>query len=378
MRVLILFLFITYIFANEVNNTEINNTNTMIDENKYEINNTIVEKNTTYEINNTLADEVNDTKINPPIQMTEEYIQDIQTYENELSIAVILDKKKFFKFIPSLLNSINAYLIKKDINYHIKLYDMDENLTKELNDITKEYQYIFTYFTDTKKVKELNNYPDNYFFIPTLSKNQVEGNVSDNIYFGGMDYKDQINKLNQYINDFTIIIRDNSQLSKYITQVVNKELLQPHTIKKYPIRYTKAYDNSFVYMNTKTPNTAQILSTFTYKKISPKSIFSTQINYSPLIFLLTNPEDIQNIIIANSIFDINPIIEDNNLNLGSDINFNWLNFATSTLLNEAYLLEIEEYKYFLNDFNLYIFNNQVNYHTNLYRIKGNGFIKIAE
>jgi hypothetical protein len=193
-----------------------------------------------------------------------------------------------------------------------------------------------------------------------------------------MDYKDQINKLNQYINDFTIIIRDNSQLSKYITKVVNKTLLEPHIIKKYPINYTKEFDNTFIYLNTNTPNTAQILSTFTYKKISPKSIFSTQINYSPLIFLLTNPEDIQNIIIANSIFDINPIIEDNNLNLGSDIDFNWLNFATSTLLNEAYLLEIEEYKYFLNDFNLYIFNNQVNYHTNLYRIKGNGFIKIVE
>ena len=332
--------------------------------------------NTTIKSENN-SSENNITEQNETLILNEEIIPNIESYGDEIDIAIVLNKKKFFKFIPSLMKSINAYMIKKDINYHIKLFNMDNNLTKDLNNITSDYTYIFAYITNENDIKVLNNYPDNYFFIPTLNKNQIEVNCSDNIFFGGIDYQKQIFKLNKYINGFTTIVYDNSNLSKYITTIIDETLLQPHKIKKYPIKYNLyEYNNSFVYLNTNIVHTAQILSNFTYKKIKPKSIFTTQIDYSPLLFSLTNKEDIQNLIVTNSIFNINPIIEDNNLNLGSEIDFNWLNFTTSVLLNKAYLLETSEEEFFLNDFDLYILFNQVNYKVNLYRIYKNGFIKI--
>jgi hypothetical protein len=83
-------------------------------------------------------------------------------------------------------------------------------------------------------------------------------------------------------------------------------------------------------------------------------------------------------IIANSLLGTKIELLDKNMNLGSDIKYNWLNFTTSALLNQAYNLEMDENKYFLNDFNLYLFNNQIQYKTSLYRISRNGFIKIVE
>jgi len=286
-----------------------------------------------------------------------------------------LDKNKFFKFIPNLLNSINAYMIKKDINYNIQVFDKEENLTNELNEITQKYKYIFTFFTNADDLEILNNYPQNYFFIPTLNKKQTMID-NENIFFGGIDYAAQINELNQFISSKTIIIYENINLSKYITTLVDELLYVPHIIRRYPIQYSKYYDDTFIYLNTNVVNTSQILANFTYHEIKPKSILTTQINYTPFIFALTNKDDVNNLILANSILNINPIIEDSNLNLGSDIDFNWLNFTTSTLLNVAYNLETKENYHFLNDFDLFVYFHQVNYKINLYRIFQNGFIKI--
>jgi len=318
--------------------------------------------------------------LNLPQEVSEENILSdniaTSTNINTMKIAVVLDKKRFFQFIPSILNSMNAYMIKKDINYDIKLFDKEDNLTQEFNQITQNYKYIFTYFTNPSELNLTSKYPQNYFFVPTLNKKQVDNNISENIFFGGIDYANQVSKLNQFISGKTFIIYEDRELSKYITSIIDNQLLQPHIIRKYPIQYDKSYDNNFVYLNTNVVNTAQILANFTYHKIDTNAILSTQLNYTPLLFSLTSSADVSNLILANSIFNINPIIEDNNKNIGSDIDFNWLNYTTSTLLNLAYNLEINEDKHFLNDFNLYMFFNQIEYKTNLYKIFQHGFIQI--
>jgi len=319
----------------------------------------------------------------PPL--SEENVTTNEVFDNsdeyQMDIAVFLNKKKFFKFIPNILNSMNAYMIKKDINYHIKLFNLDENLSSRLDEISTKYKYIFLYSTSSKDINLTKDYPENYFFIPTLNKNQVNDlNISDNIYFGGINYKKQINQLNQFVTDKTEVIYDNrSNLSKYITQIVNDQILEyPVKTISYPIYVNyKEFNDSYVYLNTPSIDSVQVLSNFTYHDVETKSILSTQLNYSPILFLLTNSEDTQDVILANSIFNIDSIIEDNNINLDSNIDFNWLNYTTSTLLNVAYNIETQKDDiHYLNDFDLYMFFNQVEYKINLYRIFQNGFIKI--
>jgi len=364
MRIFFLMLFVVFLFGDDINQSE-------------DLVEPIEDLPITYKVDKNSSN----IEQNGSLKEQVEVIKAIPTYSDEMNIAILLDKKRFFKFIPTLINSMNSYMIKKDIDYRITLFNIDDNISKNLDKIVDDYPYIFTFITDKDKedIKVLNNYPDNYFFIPTLNRNQVDGNVSRNIFFGGIDYEAQVRKLNRYIAGYTIIIYDDGDLSKYISKMIDKTLLQPHKLRKYPIYYNPAnYNDTYIYLNTNVVNTAQVLSNFTYKQIKPKSIFSPQIDYSPMLFSLTNREDIKNLIVANSILNIEPTIENNNLNLGSDIDFNWLNYTTSVLLNKAYLLETSDEEYFLNDFNLYIFDNQVKYKTNLYRIKQNGFIKIEE
>jgi len=321
-------------------------------------------------------------KLNLP-ELNEEEITSDDIFDNsdeyQMNIAVFLDKQKFFKFIPNILNSMNAYMIKKDINYHIKLFNLDSNLTEKLDEVTKNYKYVFLYSTSTKDINVTQDYPGTYFFIPTLNKNQSNIRLND-VYFGGINYKQQINKLNQYITDSTLVIYNaKSDLSKYITQVINNTIINyPVRNIQYPIYGNyKTFNKRYVYLNTSAINSVQILSNFTYHKVETKSILSTQLNYTPILFLLTNSDDTKDLIIANSIFNINNIIEDNNFNLGNNIDFNWLNYTTSTLLNVAYNIETKtDDIHYLNDFDLYMFFNQVDYKTNLYRIFQKGFIQI--
>ena len=307
--------------------------------------------------------------------MIDDDIQNIDS--NVMSIAIVINKEKFFRYLPSLINSIDAYLLHKDVNFEIKVFNVDENLTS-LDKITQDYDSIFLYSTNPKVVEKLQNYPDNNFYLPIINKNQVDLNLSiDNMFFGGLNFDKQIKMLDKFVKRKSYIIKENSMLSDVTTQIERK-FIKSH-ILKYPFNYkrmVKYLNNSYVFFNTKVVHTAQILSNFTFYEIKPILVLSTQINYNPLLFSLTTPQDYKKLIVANSLLNFNIKLLDKNMNLGSDLKFNWLNYTTSILLNKAYIDEIDEYPYFLNDFNLYILDNQVVYDTKLYKIFDNGFIEI--
>jgi hypothetical protein len=325
----------------------------------------------------------NNITINLPSEINEENITNsvVENYndnEEKLNIAILIDKKQFFKYLPSLINSIDAYLLTKEIDFKVKVFNTDENLTS-LDEITQNYDNIFIYSTNVGIVNKLAMYPENNFFLPIINKNQIkDNNISNNIYFGGLDFYKQVNKLNSFVTGKNYIIKEDSILSNLITDI-EKDITNPEYILKYPINYKreiKDLNNSYIFVNTKVVHTSQLLSNFTYYRIEPKLVLATQINYNPLIFSLTNPEDVKNFIVANSLTLPNIKLLDVNMNLGTDLKFNWLNYTTSALLNKLYINEKYEYPYFLNDFDLYIFNNQIDYKTKLYRILYNGFIQI--
>jgi hypothetical protein len=377
MRIFLLLLFIVFLrgeeefnatFFNELNSSpELNLTdNNITDETNKSIENNLTKK---------VEVEIIDIEFPPLIEenLTNENIVNLE--EHKLKVAIILNKDKFFKYIPSLLSSVEAYVLNKDIDFEIKIFDEKS----DLDNIVMNFDNVFIFSTNPDIVETLKNYNETNFYFPILNKSQIKTEIGENMFFGGLNFKTQIKKLNRYISGYTILIKDKSEISEYVTTIEKEELLFPTKIIKYPIKYrNRIYNNVFLYLNTDVVQTSQILANFTYHQTNPKYIFSTQINYNPLIFSLTSRRDTYKMIIANSLLGTKTELLDKNMNLGSDIKYNWLNFTTSALLNKAYNLEMNENQYFLNDFNLYLFNNQIQYKTSLYRISRNGFIKIVE
>jgi hypothetical protein len=356
----VVLLFISLIYADDINISE---------NNLSEINETVLKTVVKEDIN--ISQDVWEFKqIDPFIS------------QKDMKIAILISKKKFFKYIPELMNSVNAYLIKKDITYSIKLIDIpeDSNLTSILDNVSEEYTYIFTYFTDDRELQQLNNYPYNYFFIPTINKKDTNL-TSNNIFFGGIDYDTQVSKLNELVDGFTIIYN-----SKKLS-ISNKLSIKESNVINFPYSTlyfenqnyrNKTIKDSNLILNTNSVMSAQILSNLTFHNNEPRQILSTQINYNPLIFTLTQKDSIKNMIIVNSISKSNPIINDNNLLLNTNIKYNWLNFSSSILMNKAYSLENNYNEFYANDFYLYMFHNQINYNTKLYKIEKNSFKNIKE
>ncbi|WP_457563273.1 hypothetical protein [Caminibacter pacificus] len=331
--------------------------------------------------------------VEPDNEQVEVFDDNFVSQKVSVNVAVVIDKKKFFKFIPSIMNSINSYFIYKASNYHIKLFDIDANLSQ----ITQNYKDIVYITTDKQKIEELKNY-DAHFYVPTfnasdfkttnqqpLENNETTANPFeyteeensikqlDNVDFGLIDFKSQVNTLAQYIDDnYAIAINSKGTIPQKLLQYESELNIMLDTYDFPNIPYYKL-KNHYIFFNTSASKTAQILAQITYKNIETKLQLATQIDYDPLLISITQPQDVEKLIIANSILNIPIDLEDTNMNLNSDIRFNWLNYDISILLNKIYNKQTNDDEYYMNDFHVYIFDHQINYNTKLYQIINGAF-----
>jgi hypothetical protein len=308
-----------------------------------------------------------DTNQTDTVEEVETFNETFYTQNSKISFALIIDKKKFFRFLPSIINSINAYLIQKGVDFNISVYNTDINIS------TLPQQFIIDIETNKSKILTFNDY-NKTFFVPTFNKDDFN-ETFNNIYFGGLNFKDHINLFNNFINDKLITISQNNQISQ---KLLNYEIKNPFFTQNYyfpNINYNDL-NNSFIILNTDTSKSAQVLSNITSKEIEPLLIFSPQLCFSPSIIFLTQPKDREKLIISNSI--TNPPLEINdyaNL-LNSDIKYNWLNYATDILINKIYNIQNNGDLFYMNDFHIYIFKKQIDYKTKLYKIKNNSFKEV--
>lgn len=283
-----------------------------------------------------------------------------------IKIAIVIDNKSK-KYVYDIMNNLATYFLYKKTNFSLNLYskkDFNENLMKR-------YKYIIVYTLD----KNIPQPPeDTYLFYPIINKNDVNYS-SNNVYFAGIDFVQQIQKLSTLLTEKkAIAINENTYFSKKLLKIEQQELnitsINVNDIIYYQLK------NKYIFFNTSSVNTAKILSKLNYLNLPTYLQLAPQINYDPMLIELTQPSAVNKLIIANSIINFPKNLEDFNENLYTNIKFNWLNYASSLLANKIYNLQTNSEEFFLNDFGLYIFDNQVNYKTNLYQIINGGFQKI--
>jgi len=320
------------------------------------------------ETNTTQTQQKNDFIFLNPKYNTSILKDSFKSIKPKLNIAVIINKKILKKYLPSLINSINAYLLNKNISYNLKIFDQSS-----INKALEKYKNIIIYSVDINKTIVKENKNINFYF-PAINKNDINF-TANNAYFGGIDYQNQIEQLSSFITDNKVIAITSNKLISQKLLSKEKEKFIVKTMQYPDINYYEL-SNKFIFFNTSAQKTAQILSSISNKNIITKLNLSTQIDFDPLLISLTQPQDVQKLIIANSILHTPPLLEDFNQILNSDIKFNWLNYSTNILLNKIYNICTNGDEFYMNDFDIYIFNNQINYKTKIYQIIQNSFREI--
>ena len=305
-----------------------------------------------------------------------------------IKIALMVPKNVIGRYTISTTDTILSYLLQKGVNFNFELFNSKDEKVENIKNSVKEiedkgFDFVIAPYT-SKGVNNLLSIDTNLiFYIPTINKNEIS-TQKRNFIFGGINYKKQINKLLILANNKIAIFSDESsmgyKLSSYIEssekQIVYKKII-PQKLTKFKsfIKRNRRLNDSSIFLNTPLIKTSLLASQFRFYKRQPYALFSTQINYNPLLLSLTQYEDRKNMYIANSIGDSdNKLVAINKL-LDNNIVFNWINYSTSIGIDYIYAL------YFDNNskrlFNENIINNQVRYNIQIVKPTKSAFENIT-
>ena len=262
--------------------------------------------------------------------------------EINIKIAMLVPQRTIRRYAISTVNAVLSYLIYRKYNFELKIYNSNnesfESITQELNKIKKDgYRFVIAPLTKTGAKIVMQNAVGLTIYIPTVNASKVP-NKTPNIVFGGISYKEQVDKLLTYANNRLVIFSDDSSIADELNQdvensqklVVYKKSLNSSRLNfKKMLKWNKKIDNSSIFMNLPLVKTSLLASQFRVYDRKPYNLLSTQINYNPMILTLTQYADRKSLLIANSIGETDAQIVNASGLLNSDIKYDWVNYATT-------------------------------------------------
>ncbi|MDD2698705.1 MAG: hypothetical protein PHF17_07900 [Arcobacteraceae bacterium] len=314
------------------------------------------------------------------------HIDEKQTKKNLKSetIALVFASNTIGKYSIEATNVALTHLINSNQKFQLDVFDIEietkQNITTILDSLReKEIKKVILLLT-SNSMWALNSYPEISKFdiyLPLVNIANVT-NPKSNYIFGGMDYKKQFQFFVSKASSNIVEIYDESGISKSLHEelvalnIPNLKSVQ--LVGKNP-NYNPLFSrankikNSTVILNTSIVKSAIVLALLRGNSVVPKEVFATQLNYSSLIFNLTQWEDRDNLFVANSIELLPRDLEELLSFFGDDILFNWVNY--STILGLEYFMTNNK-KLFKN---IEIKGNQVNYPVKLFGFEGTKFVE---
>ncbi len=332
--------------------------------------------------------------------------------EKKLKIALLLPYKKIGRYATSTTNAAFAYLVARNQSFELKTYNIESEEFEDIADALTQmeldgFKFVIAPFTlkGANTLLELN--PNEEIYFPTINKKDLNSTLP-NIYFGGIDYKAQSDELLKEAVSPLVIFYDKSkigeklalyeekkfkykdtnlsefELDEFTAQTDGSPVLRDEnrTVVKYSIPrrvtnieeqllYNDEIMQGSMFINTPIVKTSMIMSQLTMYEVNATNVLSTQINYDPLILSLTQYEDRQNMIIANSITHNNSIFIETNSLLGNDIVYDWINYTTTVGIDYFFNKITKQDK----QYKVEIVDNQMLYPIELIKPSKTRFIK---
>jgi len=300
-------------------------------------------------------------------------------------IAIIFPSHTIGKYALEATNSINTYLINKQKPFSLHVYDIiiqnkknivnviekikSDKITRVIAMITKD---------DLKYLHTISGIENIKFYLPLINKYDIKyDNESKDLdlTFGAISYMKQFEKLIQYANDKPLVeLYGNSGIGRTLHDYLkdqnikySKKIDDNNGRYKFFLENNRRLENSFVFLNTPIVKSSILLSAINSHESSISKIISTQLNYTPLLFSLTQERDRKKLVIANSIGKIPDFLEEYNNMIGNNLRYSWVNYAT--IIGVEYLLNSN-----INNFkDLKLVDNQIIYPIHLYTVGRHSF-----
>lgn len=301
----------------------------------------------------------------------------------KIRVALIYPSKLVEKYAKSSLNTISGYLSYQNADYELIAIDCETESYDKINSAFSSLSQtgitnVIALFTPNA-INSLESIVSSNLkvYLPLIEKKDSLSN-NESLIFGSISYEQQIEKLNSYSSSNNVMFYQNSYIGNKLKKAYDSVIYETKTKKEISkdeknfrgIVNDYRLNNSSLYLNTDIVKTSLILSQIVAYNISPRVIFSTQLNYDPMIMMLTQEKDREKLIIANSIDTVNKELKDEIANFGGNIVYEWVDYSTLVGIN---------YLYYGSNSSLIqtqIVDNQAVYNPKLYKSTDVGFSEI--
>ena len=268
----------------------------------------------------------------------------------ELKIAMILPHKRIGRYAQSTSTAVFAYLLSHKDPFVFKTFTVEDESPKAmhraLQRIEKEgFNFLIAPVTLKGAKSIIYAKPKMQVYLPTIHQGDLEVDLS-NIYYGAIDYQAQIDALMPLSSFPLVIMYDKSAKGEKLMEMTKESYIKTQKNQKYKKIYTYAIDkhrsslesilegNAAIESGTYVLNTpfiksTMILSQLSLYDINADNVLSTQINYDPLLFSMTQVRDRSRLYIANSITMRDEQLLQANAILSNDIDHDWINYSTT-------------------------------------------------
>ncbi len=309
----------------------------------------------------------------------EEIISEQVEKNKSFNIAVIYPSQVVGKYAIDGVNSITSYLLYKDAQFNLKTYDSMSEKKEDIEQIAQNvdfstYEHIVLFMTKKgiERFLDLNGTDELSIYVPLINKSEVNFE-SKNVVFGGIDYLKQFEKLYSLVDPTNLSeFHDSISLGQILSYKLDtlydinfkfqKRLVRNRINYESFLKTNRRIQNTSIFLNTPIVQTSILLSQMRAYEIEYEKLLSTQINYTPLILSLTQTHDRENMIIANSIGDIDQSLIEYGAILNTNFTYNWVNYSTLIGIDYLHASRFDEQRGFKNE----ILDNQVQFEVNLF------------
>ncbi len=320
----------------------------------------------------------------------QESLPDSSRYAMEKpKIALLVPRKVIGNYANSVANVILSYLIYSRQHFVFEVFDSGtqtkEALILALQKIRhKGYKIVIAPLTPSGANSLASLEKELLVYVPTVNIDDIYVQ-NPNFLYGGIDYKAQVDALLQYAEEKIVVFDDGSTLSKKISDYIHESRLEDIVYSKviknvkanlsYLFKRNSKLKDASIFLNMPVVKSALVASQLSRYKVPYKRILSTQVNYSPLLFTLTQYQDRQKFYIANAIGKSPFRLKDINALIGSDIRFNWIDYATSVGIDYLFtdFLAFREQRLFAEEF----YGQQFYYNTQIVQPREGSFAQIG-
>ncbi len=324
-----------------------------------------------------------ENEANKQMEKQVEVIPEIDTSKIKMRVAFLYPSNLVSKYAKSSIGTVSGYLSFQNSDYELIVIDTEnENSAK----IAAAFQQVreqniknvIGLFTPNS-VGTLSSVvtSDLKVYLPLIEKKDVSSSNSS-LIFGSISYDDQIRKLSSYSSGNDVMFYQDSNLGSKLKRSY-ESVVSDARFKREINRSENNFkgivtgsgiSGSTLFLNTDIVKTSMILSQLRAYDVTPKIVLSTQLNYDPLLMTLTQEQDREQFVLANSIDVVDKELKDHISTFGGDIQYEWVDYSTLVGIN---------YLYYGKNSNLIptkIDNNQAIYNPRLFKCTEYGFSEI--